>query len=442
MPKGRRTGFSGRENDNVLAVGETTFECHMKARSLTYRRGVATIETHRSVCDEEADWKCFPVLAGLGRGPYRWAVKIGVPKEIKSHEGRVGLTPSGVRQLTAAGHQVMVETHAGEGSGFTDDLYAAAGATIVSSAADAWAHDMVIKVKEPLPAEYGFFRPGLIIYTYLHLAAAGELTQAMLDAKVHGVAYETITDSRGALPLLRPMSEIAGRMATQVGAGSLERIRGGKGVLLGGVPGTRRGRVLVIGGGVVGTASALIALGMGARVTVLEVDAVPMAGLEARFGPALDTLFGDPDTIAREVALADLVIGAVLIPGAAAPKLVTREMLGGMEPGSVVVDVAVDQGGCIETCRPTTHDAPTFVEEGVVHYCVANMPGAVPQTSTMALTSVTTPFALAIANRGLEEAIRADVHLAHGVNTYRGACTCEPVATAHGLSYSPLAEVL
>ncbi len=367
---------------------------------------------------------------------------IGVPQEIKTHEYRVGINPEGVRQLVAAGHKVKVQAGAGDSSGFSDDTFRAMGASIASDAADAWSADMVIKVKEPLPAEFAFFREGLVLYTYLHLAAFPELTRELLDKKVSGVAYETITDNTGALPLLRPMSEIAGRMASQVGAACLEREKGGKGLLLGGIPGTRRGRVAILGGGIVGTAAARIAIGLGARVTVLDINADRMLYLEDVFGNSIETLYSNPGNIDAEVSRADLVIGAVLLPGGAAPKLVNRAHLRAMENGSVVVDVAVDQGGCIETCRPTTHDDPIFVEEGVVHYCVANMPGAVPQTSTTALTNATLPHALSLAALGVVEASRRSEHLARGLNTHAGACVCAPVAEAHGLTHTPLDAAL
>ncbi len=369
-------------------------------------------------------------------------MRIGVPKEIKTHEYRVGCSPAGAHALVAAGAQVHIEKGAGLSSGFSDEMYLAAGAAIVATPADAWGADLVIKVKEPLPAEFGFFRPGLVLYTYLHLAAFPELTRELLAKEVDGVAYETITDDHGGLPLLRPMSEIAGRMSSQVGASCLEREKGGKGLLLGGIPGTRRGQVVILGGGVVGTAAARIAIGLGARVTVLDVNAERMLYLEDVFGNAIETLYSNPENVTREVTQADLVIGAVLLPGGAAPRLVTREHLRQMEPGSVIVDVAVDQGGCIETCRPTTHDKPTFVEEGVVHYCVANMPGAVPRTSTIALTNATLPYALLIAKKGLAAGIATSRHLAAGINTLRGACVYEAVAKAHNLSYTPLAQVL
>ena len=367
---------------------------------------------------------------------------IGVPREIKTRENRVGMTPAGVKSLVARGHKVLVEKTAGEGSGLSDAAYTAAGATIVPTAADAWSAEMVVKVKEPLPQEYGFFRENLVLYTYLHLAPEPELTKNLLDKKVAGVAYETIENPDGTLPLLRPMSEVAGRMAVQVGAAFLEKERGGKGVLLGGVPGTRRGRVVILGGGVVGRNAATIAIGMGAQVTVLDVRADTMAYLEDVFGGAVETLYSNPINIEQMVARADLVVGAVLVTGAAAPKLVTRDMISKMEKGSVVVDVAVDQGGCIETCRPTSHDKPTYEVDGVVHYCVANMPGAVPQTSTWALTNTTIGYALKIADQGLVKAAKADRALALGINTYKGHVTCEGVAQARQAEYVPVDRLL
>ena len=367
---------------------------------------------------------------------------IGVPKEIKTREYRVGMTPAGVRSLTSRGHKVLVEKSAGVGSGLSDADYVAAGATIVNSAAEAWGAEMVVKVKEPLPAEFGFFRENLVVYTYLHLAPEPELTKQLLAKKVQGVAYETIENPDRTLPLLRPMSEVAGRMADQDGATSLEKERGGKGVLLGGVPGTRRGRVVILGGGVVGRNAATIAIGMGAQVTVLDVRAETMAYLEDVFGGAVETLYSNPVNIEQSVARADLVVGAVLVTGASAPKLVTRELIGKMEKGSVVVDVAVDQGGCIETCRPTSHDHPTYDVDGVIHYCVPNMPGAVPQTSTWALTNTTLGYALKIAEHGLVKAAKADRALALGINTFNGHITCEGVAQAHKAEYVPVEKVL
>jgi alanine dehydrogenase len=358
-------------------------------------------------------------------------VLIGVPKEIKTREYRVGMTPAGVRALTTHGHRVLVEVGAGDGSGIADEAYVRAGATMVKTAADAWGAEMVVKVKEPLPPEFAYFRENLILYTYLHLAAEPELTRELANKKVQGVAYETIQLEDGSLPLLRPMSEVAGRMAVQVGASCLEKERGGKGVLLGGVPGTRRGRVVILGGGVVGRNAATIAVGMGAQVTVLDVRAEQMSYLEDVFGGAIETLYSNADNIETALQRADLVIGAVLVPGAKAPLLVTEELISKMEKGSVVVDVAVDQGGCIATCRPTTHDNPTYEVHGVVHYCVANMPGAVSHTSTWALTNTTIGYAVAIANKGLVAAAKADRAVMLGINTFGGHVTYGPVAAAH-----------
>jgi alanine dehydrogenase len=369
-------------------------------------------------------------------------VIIGVPREIKTREYRVGMTPAGVRSLASRGHKVLVEKGAGDGAAIRDADYAAAGAQIVATAADAWGAELVVKVKEPLAQEYGFFRENLVLYTYLHLAPEPELTKRLAAAKVTGVAYETIELDDGALPLLRPMSEVAGRMAVQVGAGCLEKEHGGKGVLLGGVPGTRRGRVVILGGGVVGRNAATVAIGMGAQVTVLDVQATTMAYLEDVFGGAVETLYSNPTNIELAVQRADLVVGAVLVTGARAPKLVTEELIGKMEKGSVVVDVAVDQGGCIDTCRPTTHDHPTYEVHGVVHYCVANMPGAVPQTSTWALSNTTIAYAIKIADQGLAAAAKADRALLKGINTYAGHVTYEPVAQAHKLEYVPVTKLL
>jgi alanine dehydrogenase len=365
-------------------------------------------------------------------------VIIGVPKEIKTREYRVGMTPAGVRSLTQRGHKVLVEKGAGEGSGITDAEYTAQGGTIVATAADAWGAEMVVKVKEPLPAEYGFFRDGLTLYTYLHLAAEPALTKKLAETRVNAVAYETIELDDGSLPLLRPMSEVAGRMAVQVGATCLEKERGGKGVLLGGVPGTRRGRVVILGGGVVGKNAATIAVGMGAQVTVLDVRGDVMAHLEDVFGGAIETLYSNPTNIEEVVMRADLVVGAVLVMGAKAPVLVSEKLVNKMGKGSVIVDVAVDQGGCIETCRPTNHDHPTYEVGGVIHYCVPNMPGAVSQTSTWALTNTTMGYALKIADAGLVAAARADKALEKGINCFRGKVTCEPVAQAHNMEYAPV----
>ncbi|MFO0628530.1 MAG: alanine dehydrogenase [Polyangiales bacterium] len=368
---------------------------------------------------------------------------IGVPKEIKTREYRIGMTPAGAQQLVARGHKVLIETRAGDGSGLRDEQFTAVGAEVVPSAAEVWRRaDMIMKVKEPLPAEFEYFRPGLIIYTYLHLAAEPTLTRKLMDTKVRAVAYETIQVADGSLPLLRPMSEVAGRMAVQAGATCLEKWRGGKGVLLGGVPGTRRGRVVILGGGVVGRNAAHIAVGMGAQVTILDVHAKTMDYLEDIFRGAIETLYSNPANIEEVVTRADLVIGAVLVTGAKAPTLVNRALVSKMEKGSVIVDVAIDQGGCIETVRPTSHDNPTYEVDGVIHYCVPNMPGAVSHTSTFALTNTTMKYALALADHGVAAAAKADPALALGINCYDGACTYEAVAQAHGLAYTPLTSVL
>jgi alanine dehydrogenase len=369
-------------------------------------------------------------------------VIIGVPKEIKNREYRVGMTPAGVRSLVSRGHTVLVERGAGEGSGIRDADYVAQGARIVPGPGDAWAAEMVVKVKEPLEQERSFLRRDLILYTYLHLAADADLTRRLAQSGVAAIAYETIETEDGALPLLRPMSEVAGRMAVQVGATCLEKERGGKGVLLGGVPGTRRGRVVILGGGVVGRNAATVAVGMGAQVTVLDIRAETMAYLEDVFGGAIETLYSNPTNIEETVSRADLLIGAVLVTGAAAPKLVTEGLVAKMQPGSVIVDVAVDQGGCIETCRPTDHDRPTYEVHGVVHYCVPNMPGAVPQSSTWALTNVTIPYAVKIADQGVAAAARSDRALLLGLNTFHGHVTYAPVAQAHALAYVPAEQAL
>ena len=368
---------------------------------------------------------------------------IGVPKEIKKEEYRVGIVPGGVRMLVGYGHRVVIERGAGAGAGIPDEEYAVAGGTLVPSAAEVYGQaDLVMKVKEPLPPEYDLLRPGLVIYTYLHLAPAPELTAVLLNKEVIGIAYETIQLADGALPLLIPMSEIAGRMAVQVGAHYLEKTAGGRGVLLGGVPGVDRGAVTILGGGVVGTNAAKIAVGMGARVTLLDVNQSRLIMLDDIFGSAITTLVSNPDTVERSVRDAHLVIGAVLVPGGRAPVLVTREIMKQMKPGTVMVDVAVDQGGCCATCRPTTHDQPTFVLDGVTHYCVANMPGAVPRTSTFALTNVTISYALVMANRGVIAALAADPSLAKGVNIFRGHVTHEAVARDLNYPYQPLSKVL
>ncbi|WP_166239223.1 alanine dehydrogenase [Paenibacillus turpanensis] len=371
-------------------------------------------------------------------------MKIGVPKEIKNNENRVALTPAGAGMLTAAGHSVLVERSAGEGSGFADEEYRAAGADIAGTAAEVWSSaDMIMKVKEPLPEEYSLFRKGQLLFTYLHLAAAGGLTDALLEREVSGVAYETIQLPNGSLPLLTPMSEVAGRMSVQIGAHFLEAAYGGRGILLGGVPGVPPADVIIMGGGIVGTNAAKMALGLGANVVILERSADRMRYLDDVFGGQIRTLMSNPYNIASAVQKADLLIGAVLIPGAKAPKLVTEEMVKQMKKGAVIVDVAVDQGGSIETIdRVTTHSDPTYEKHGVLHYAVANMPGAVPRTSTLALTNVTIYHALELANKGLEAAVRENAALALGVNTYRGHVTHRAVAESVNKPYKPLAELL
>jgi len=368
---------------------------------------------------------------------------IGVPKEIKDNEYRVSMTPGGVELLVQAGHQVLVEQGAGVGSGFPDQEYARSGARILARAADVWAQaDMVVKVKEPLRQEYPFLREGLVLFTYLHLAADRELTDALLAHKVTAIGYETVQRADGSLPLLTPMSQIAGRMAAQIAAHYLECTAGGMGKLMGGVPGVRPANVVVIGGGTVGTNAAQIALGMGAHVTVVDVSADRLRYLSEVLHGNLVTLASHPRNIAEAVAQADVVIGAVLRPGAKAPHLVTRAMVETMRPGSVIVDVAVDQGGCVETGRPTSHSQPTFVYHDVIHYCVPNIPGVVPWTSTYALSNATLPYTQRLANLGFLAAVRSDPALALGVNTYRGCLTCQPVAEAFAMDYAPLATLL
>lgn len=368
---------------------------------------------------------------------------IGVPKEVKDHESRVGITPAGVHALTAAGHKTLVETHAGELSAFTDEDYKAAGAEIVGSAEEAWLRAaMVVKVKEPVEKEYGFFRKDLVLFTYLHLAPLPVLTEALMAQRVTGIAYETIRDRAGTLPLLTPMSEVAGRMSVQVGATYLEKERGGRGVLLGGVPGVPPANVCVIGGGIVGTNAAKIAVGMGAKVTIVDLNLNRLRELDDIFNGRLFTLASNPWNVGRAVREADLVIGGVLIPGAAAPKIVTREMVSHMKKGAVIVDVAIDQGGCIETARPTTHSNPSFEVNGVVHYCVTNMPAAVPNTSTLALTNATFPYVLKLAQHGDKEAILRDDGIRDGVNTFEGMLTCEAVAASQNKPWKPVRELL
>jgi alanine dehydrogenase len=370
-------------------------------------------------------------------------MKIGLPKEIKDNEYRVGLTPAGVRALTDAGHDVYVEKSAGEGSGFENSQYEDAGATILQTADEIWeTGEMIVKVKEPVAPEYPRMRKDQLLFTYLHLAPEEELTKQLLERGVTGVAYETITDKKGTLPLLTPMSEVAGRMSVQVGATYLEKMNGGRGVLLGGVPGVPAASVVIVGGGVVGTEAAKMAIGLGAHVTMIDINLERLRELDDIFLSKIQTLASSRYAIEEAISHADLIIGAVLIPGAAAPKLITREMLKLIPNGAVLVDVAVDQGGCFETTHATTHSNPTFYEEGVLHYCVANMPGAVPRTSTFALTNATLPYALNLANKGFEQAIKDDEGLAEGVNTYAGKLTYEAVATSQGLEYTPLESLI
>jgi len=366
---------------------------------------------------------------------------IGVPKEIKDNEYRVSMTPGGVSLLVSSGHSVLVEAGAGEGSGFPDDDYAAVGARIVAQAAEAWSAEMVVKVKEPQSSEFGFLRQDQVLFTYLHLAAEEELTRALLESGTIGIAYETVEAADGHLPLLTPMSEVAGRMSVQVGAYYLERMNGGRGKLLGGVPGVRPADVIVIGGGVVGTNAAQMALGMGAHVAILDVNLERLRQLEEFMGGRLTTLYSNPLTVAQAVRRADLLIGAVLVAGARAPKLVTAEMVSTMKPGAVVIDVAVDQGGCIETTRPTSHSDPVFMVDGVLHYGVTNMPGAVPRTATYALSNATQRYVQALANRGAKTAVAADPVLAKGVNTWGGKLTYAAVADALGLPFTLLADL-
>lgn len=368
---------------------------------------------------------------------------VGTPKEIKNHEYRVGLTPAGVRELVAHGHQVMIEKQAGAAIGFSDEQYANAGAQLVDTAAEIFAKaEMVIKVKEPQPVEYKQLRPGQILFTYLHLAPDPEQARGLVESGAVCVAYETVTDNRGGLPLLAPMSEVAGRMAIQAAARALEKSQGGSGVLLGGVPGVAPGHVTVIGGGVVGINAARMAAGLGADVTILDKSLPRLAEIDNLFGGRVKTLYSTRDVVESEIKLADAVIGAVLIPGAAAPKLVTRDMLKLMKPGSVLVDVAIDQGGCFETSHATTHQEPTYVVDGITHYCVANMPGGVARTSTQALTNATLAYALAIANKGVKRALLEDGHLKNGLNICKGKVTFEAVAKQLGYEYVPATDAL
>ena len=368
---------------------------------------------------------------------------IGVPREVKDHESRVGVTPGGVKALVEAGHKVLVEHDAGALSAMPDDEFQSAGAEIVGSAYDVWRlADMVVKVKEPTEKEYRYFRPGLLLFTYLHLAPLTGLTDALLEKQVTGIAYETVRDRAGALPLLTPMSEVAGRLSVQVGAQFLTKEHGGRGLLLGGVPGVPPANVCIIGGGIVGTNAAKIALGMGAKVTLLDNNLNRLRELDDIFNGRVFTVASNSYNVERATSEADLVIGGVLIPGAAAPKIVTRSMVSKMKKGAVIVDVAIDQGGCIETARPTTHSDPSYEVDGVVHYCVTNMPAAVPNTSTLALTNATFPYVLKLARLGANAAIAEDPGIAEGVNTFNGTLTYEAVAQAQGRKWKPVASLL
>jgi alanine dehydrogenase len=370
-------------------------------------------------------------------------MRIGVPTEIKDNEYRVGMTPPGVKDLTSNGHQVFIQKGAGNGSGFSDEEYVAAGGKILPDADAVYNEaEMIVKVKEPIAADLARLKDGQLLFTYLHLAPVPDLTKALLDKKITGIAYETIVDRRGGLPLLTPMSEVAGRMSVHVGAYYLHKPNGGRGVLLGGVPGTLPADVAIIGGGVVGTNAAKMAVGLGARVTILDTNLDRLRYLDDIFKGSVQTLASNTAYVMEAVKRADLVIGGVLIPGAAAPKLVSREMIGEMKKGSVIVDVAIDQGGCVEGARPTTHSNPVYDVDGVVNYMVANMPGAVPRTSTIALTNATLPYTRMLANLGYEKAVRESSGLAEGVNVYKGAITYEAVATSQGREFTALSNLL
>lgn len=361
------------------------------------------------------------------------AAKIGVPKEVKNHEYRVGLTPSSVRELTSRGHTVFVQTQAGSGIGYMDDTYLDAGASIVSTAEEVFAKaELIVKVKEPQPQECKMLQSHQTLFTYLHLAPDAEQTKGLMQSRVTAVAYETVTDAQGGLPLLAPMSAVAGRMSIQIGAQMLEKIYGGSGILLGGIAGTEQGKVVILGGGVVGYNAARMAVGLGASVTILDKNTRRLAELDSLFQGRLQALYSTTDVVEKYVSDADVVVGAVLIPGAAAPRLVTRAMLGKMRPGSVLVDVAIDQGGCFETSRPTTHENPIYVVDGVIHYCVTNMPGAVARTSTVALNNATLPFVLDLAGKGTRQALLDDPNLLNGLNVHNGHITYAPVAEVQG----------
>lgn len=370
-------------------------------------------------------------------------MRIGVPSEIKNNENRVAMTPAGVVQLTKSHHEVFIQKGAGLGSGFADEQYVSAGAILVETAADAWSMEMVMKVKEPVASEYQYFQEGQILFTYLHLAPEPELTKQLVKSKVIGIAYETVQLANGSLPLLMPMSEVAGRMSTQIGAQFLQKPEGGKGILLGGVPGVRSGKITIIGGGIAGTNALKIAVGLGADVTIIDVNPDRLRELDDIFGNQISTLMSNPYNIAEAVKESDLVIGAVLIPGAKAPKLVTEKMVKSMQPGSVIVDIAIDQGGSFETTdRVTTHSDPVYTKHNIVHYAVANMPGAVPRTSTIALTNVTVPYAVQLASKGYKNACLDNAALCKGINTLDGYVTYKAVAEAQGLDYMDAGLIL
>ena len=368
---------------------------------------------------------------------------LGVPKEIKNHEYRIGMTPAGVKELVARGHSVLVQQGGGAAIGLSDEAYIKAGAEMVATAEEVFSRaEMIVKVKEPQPQECKMLRPGQALFTYLHLAPDPTQTELLLASGATCIAYETVTDNNNGLPLLAPMSEVAGRMSIQEGAYCLEKAQGGSGILMGGVPGVEAAKVLVIGGGVVGLNAARIAMGMGAKVTIVDRSLSRLKEIDELYGDRLSTLYSTADTIEQQLAISDVVIGAVLIPGAAAPKLVTRDMLQLLKPGSVLVDVAIDQGGCFETSKATTHQNPSYVVDGIIHYCVANMPGGVARTSTFALTNATLPFIIALADKGVHKALADDRHLLNGLNVYNGVVTNQPVAEALSYSYTPAAVAL
>ena len=396
--------------------------------------------------DRAENWDHKGPKEGPPRGPFqlniqgKMAMRVGVPKEIKNHEYRIGMTPMAVQELTSRGHEVMVQTHGGEGSGFSDDAYRLVGAHMIDTPEEIFDQaDLIVKVKEPQLHECAMLSEGQTLFTYLHLAADEAQAKALADSGCTAIAYETVTDSAGTLPLLTPMSEVAGRLSPQMGSHWLEKANGGSGVLLGGLPGVPRGKVTILGGGVAGTNAAIIAVGMGADVTIIERSLPRMRTLEDEFDGRVRTIYSTQAAIEEHVTDSDLVIGAVLIPGAAAPKLITRDMVSNMRRGSVMVDIAIDQGGCFETSKPTSHEEPTYVVDGVIHYCVTNMPGAVARTSTLGLNNATLPFTLALAEKGPGRALADDPHLANGLNVHKGAITHEAVAHDLGMTFTPFA---